>query len=205
MERVATYPEPYCYPSRPHRRRHGPAGYSSYESYRPWLEDEFNFRCLYCLKRMDWAPTDVWAVDHLIPQEEAADLASHYDNLVLACHCCNRQKSSHRVPDPCQVAYGLCLRVESSGQITPLNATGKRLVDTIRLNHEKYVKERAKMIKLLGLTKEHDEVLFEFLMGVPSRLPDLAKLKPPGGNHRPEGVSDSFFARQARGVLPTTY
>jgi HNH endonuclease len=205
VERVATHPEPYSYPSRPHQRRHGPAGYSSYESYRPWLEDEFHFRCIYCLKRMAWAPTDVWAVDHLIPQQEAADRACDYNNLVLACQCCNSQKSSHRVPDPCQVAYGLCLRVESSGQLTPLNAKGKRLVDTIRLNHEKYVNERAKMIKLLEMAKKYDEAQFEVLMGFPSRLPDLAKLKPPGGNGRLDGVSDSFFARQIRGVLPKTY
>ena len=154
MDRVATCPEPYVYPSSPHQRRHGPAGYLSYEKYRPWVEDEFYFRCIYCLKRMVWAPTDVWVIDHLSPQEEAPDLAYDYDNLVLACQCCNRQKSSHRIPDPCQVAYGLCLRVESSGQITPLNASGKRLVDTIRLNHEKYVREREKMIKLLSLAKK---------------------------------------------------
>lgn len=205
METVATYPEPYSYPSRPHRRRHGPAGYSSYEKYRPWLEDEFSFRCIYCLKRMVWAPTDVWTIDHLVPQHEAADLAYDYNNLVLACQCCNGQKSSHRVPDPCQVAYGLCLRVESSGQITPLNAKGKRLVDTIRLNHEKYVQERANMIKLLALAREYDEAEFERLMGFPSGLPNLAKRKPPGGNGRPDGVSNSFFARQIRGVLPRTY
>lgn len=205
MDGVATHPEPYNYPSSLHQRRHGPAGYASYEGYRPWLEDEFCFRCVYCLKRMVWAPTDVWTVDHLIPQEESADLVCAYDNLVLSCQRCNRQKSSHRVPDPCRVAYGLCLRVESSGRITPLNAKGKRLVDTIRLNHERYVQEREKIIKLLRLAKNFDEAQFERMMGFPFGLPNLATCEPPGGNSRPDGVSDSYFARRMRGDLPKTY
>src|SRR5438309_556550 len=104
--------EPYAYPQEPHQRRHGPTGYASYESYRPWLEDDFAFRCVYCLKRMVWAPTDIWAIDHVIPQDEADHLINDYENLLLACQCCNRQKSFHRLADPCKVAYASCLRVE---------------------------------------------------------------------------------------------
>ena len=29
-----------------HSRRHGPLGYLNYSSYRPWLRDEFQFRCV---------------------------------------------------------------------------------------------------------------------------------------------------------------
>src|SRR5208337_687922 len=71
MEGVTSAAEPFAYPTEPHCRRHGPSGYTDYQSYRPWLEDEFSFRCLYCLKRMVWAPTDVWSVDHIISQDEA--------------------------------------------------------------------------------------------------------------------------------------
>ena len=205
MGRVASHPGPYDYPSRPHQRRHGPAGYSSYESYRPWLYDEFSFRCVYYLKRMAWAPTDVWAIDHLIPQDEDPSLSCDYDNLVLACQHCNSRKRSHRLADPCEIAYGLCLRVDSAGRITALSAEGKRLVDTIRLNHELYVKEREKILKVLRVARRHDLALFELLMGFPSNLPVLAGRKPPGGNRRPDGVSDSFFARRVKGELPKTY
>ena len=40
---ILDYPE-----SRP-ERIHGPVGYASYESFRPWLRDEFTFRCVYKL------------------------------------------------------------------------------------------------------------------------------------------------------------
>lgn len=45
---------PFNYPDAPHRRRHGPRGYADYASYRPWLRDEFTFRCVYCLLREQW-------------------------------------------------------------------------------------------------------------------------------------------------------
>jgi hypothetical protein len=204
MERVDRQSEPYRYPSRPHQRRHGPAGYSTYENYRPWLEDDFLFRCVYCLKRMVWAPTDVWAIDHVISQDEASELECEYDNLVFACQCCNRQKSWHRVADPCLVAYGTCLRVEPSGMVTPLNSVGQRLVNTIRLNHPRYVDERLKTIRHLRAIAEIEPSEFQRLMGFPGRLPDLSALKPPKGNRRPQGVAESCLARRARGELPKT-
>ena len=45
---------PFIYPSTPHVRRHGPAGYADSTGYRPWLRDEFSFRCVYCLMREQW-------------------------------------------------------------------------------------------------------------------------------------------------------
>jgi hypothetical protein len=41
----------FRYPAAPHARRHGPQGYADAESYRPWLRDEFAFRCIYSLFR----------------------------------------------------------------------------------------------------------------------------------------------------------
>lgn len=47
---------PFEYPSAPLVRRHGPVGYLDYSSFRPWLRDEFGFRCVYCLRREQWEP-----------------------------------------------------------------------------------------------------------------------------------------------------
>lgn len=48
--------EVFRYPKDLQRRRHGPRGYLRYESYKPWLRDEFRFRCTYCLCRERWFP-----------------------------------------------------------------------------------------------------------------------------------------------------
>ena len=45
---------PFSYPESAHVRKHGPDGYAHYENYRPWLRDEFRFRCVYCLEREQW-------------------------------------------------------------------------------------------------------------------------------------------------------
>ena len=204
MGRVAQTVEPYAYPSGAHRRRHGPAGYADYASYRPWLEDEFSFRCVYCLKRMVWGPSDIWVVDHLIPRDEAPELECEYDNLVLACQFCNGQKGCNRVPDPCKVPYGACLRVEPDGTVTPLNADGHRLERALRLNHSRHVDERRKTLNLLSVLARADRTQFEDRMGYPADLPDLARKTPPR-NTRPEGVAESYLARRQRGQLPVTY
>ena len=205
MDRVDEGIEPYGYPPRPHRRRHGPMGYSTYDSYRPWLEDEFHFRCVYCLNRKVWSPTNIWAIDHLISQDEAPELECEYDNLIFACQFCNQQKLSNRVPDPCQVAYGACLRVETNGMVTPRNAHGNRLVSVIRLNHPRFVEERRKTMKLLCILAKHDRAEYEKMMGFPEDLPDLSALKPPRGNRRPEGISESCFSRKNHGDLQSIY
>ena len=67
---------PFTYPAAPHTRRHGPRGYADYESYRPWLRDEFAFRCVYCLLREAWGPPKgAYALDHFLPVAARPDLA----------------------------------------------------------------------------------------------------------------------------------
>jgi hypothetical protein len=38
----------FAYPRAARSRRHGPCGYAHYSLYKPWLRDEFQFRCVYC-------------------------------------------------------------------------------------------------------------------------------------------------------------
>lgn len=196
--------EPFAYPAHAHSRRHGPAGYTNYQSYRPWLEDEFSFRCVYCLKRMVWAPTDVWSVDHIIPQAEAEKLACVYDNLLLACQCCNRIKSNQRVPDPAVVAYGKCLRVGSDGAVVPLNKIGHRLVRDLRLNEPRYRQWRSQRMRELRALLLCDPEGYEQAMGFPKVLPDLRALRV-NANTRPEGIEESWLAKRLRGELPKVY
>ena len=58
----------FDYPESRSERIHGPAGYATYESFRPWLRDEFTFRCVYCLKRETWGQvTGEFELDHFQP------------------------------------------------------------------------------------------------------------------------------------------
>jgi len=204
MGRTELTANPYEYPSEPHQRRHGPAGYAHYREFRAWLEDEFSFRCIYCLKRMVWSPTDIWAIDHLVSQEEAPERVCDYDNLVLACQFCNGLKGPNRVPDPCEVAYGRCLRVEEDGMVTPLNDFGHRLIKVLRLNHKLQVQARLIVLRIVALWARDNRAQFERMMGFPVELPDLRRKKAPQ-NRRPAGVADCWFAKRERNELPTVY
>src|SRR4051812_9790541 len=112
----------FAYPSGPHRRRHGPQGYTDYKNYKPWLRDEFKFRCVYCLEREVWYPDgeDSFSADHVVPQSKDANRVTDYTNLIYACTRCNSYRRQIRTLDPTKVALGKHLRVEADGALTGL-------------------------------------------------------------------------------------
>ena len=206
MAGITLTAHPYRYPTQARRRRHGPAGYKDYRDYRPWLEDEFLFRCVYCLKRQKWARTDIWTVDHLIPQVDAPELECEYDNLVLTCQRCNSRKLAHSVPDPVAIAYGNCLQVDdSTGEVRALSEQGEILIRVLRLNHPDHIRTRLDTLKVLSILKKCEPEEWKKKMGFPEDLPNLRRRYPPSGNTRPEGVDDSWCEKKRKGLLPEVY
>lgn len=196
----------YAYPAVPHSRKHGPKGYAHHRQYRPWLRDEFTFCCVYCLTRERWGKGRYgFEVDHLIAQTKDPSRILDYDNLVYACATCNRLKSDEEgIPDPCQVAYGECLKVTDDGKIEALNDDGRKLIKWLRLDNEENTEYRRLMLEFIRLAESHDSRRHVQLMGFPDDLPDLDTYQPPE-NSRPEGVEQSWFAKRERGELPKTY
>jgi hypothetical protein len=202
-------PNPFTYPSAPHFRKHGPSGYADYDSYRPWLRDEFSFRCVFCLHREQWGMVKgSWDIDHFVPQSRDASLVLTYDNLLYVCISCNRTKSSRPLPDPCRLALGRCLLVQSNGTVLALNDEGRLIVETLRLNNPEYTHFRSMILDIIqSLVKsktKHARATLMKLMSYPKNLPDLSKQRPPH-NSKPEGVDSSHHARRSRGNLPATY
>jgi HNH endonuclease len=109
---------PFRYPSDAHERRHGPQGYRNYQSYRPWLRDDFSFRCVYCLLREQWVRAKgTFELDHFSPVRDNPGGALEYDNLLYCCASCNATKSSQHAPDPCQFLVAGEVRVLEDGRI----------------------------------------------------------------------------------------
>ena len=204
MERRITY-EPYAYPAAPHTRRHGPSGWSDYRRYRPWLRDEFQFRCVYCLERERWRDMRVaMPVDHFVPQVRAPHLKKTYENLLYLCPCCNTLKLDELLPDPCELALAQCLRVQRDGRIEALSAEGQLIIEVLELDADRVVSHRRRIIgAILSLAASNPDELTLWL-GYPDDLPDLAALVPPT-NSKPDGVTDCFFAQRKRGELATFY
>ncbi len=197
---------PFSYPAAPHVRRHGPCGYADYASYRPWLRDEFDFRCVYCLIREQWGRTaGLFDLDHFLPAALFPDMRESYDNLLYCCTRCNAAKADAVLPDPCQALVQGSVEVYPDGALETRTAEARRLVKRLKLGHREAIEFRRLWIRITAMAEHHDPALYSRLMGYPDDLPDLGRLRPPGGNTRPAGVRMSCHARRRRGTLPATY
>jgi hypothetical protein len=202
----------FDFPSRPHIRRHGPLGYRDYRSFKPWLRDEFDFRCVYCLWRERGCSDGDGAssVDHLLPQSTHPQTVCDYNNLVYACCKCNSVRhDGPSILEPCTDAFGDHLEIQADGTVRPLSQKGAEQIALCRLNRAKLVESRRRMLELVEMFERCDSPeSVEFLQnvcGFPGNLPRLATLRPPAGNARPDGIADSYYERKKRGEVPKTY
>lgn len=196
----------FDYPEPRNHRRHGPAGYANYESYRPWLRDEFTFRCVYCLKREQWGQaTGEFAIDHFQPQTRFPDRITDYSNLVYACARCNLIKLDQDSPDPFAALQRADVMILPDGTMQGLDSGATKLILQLDLNSPRMVEWRVTWMRIVDLAQQRDLELWRRLVGFPIELPKLGHLRPPAGNSRPAGISESWAALASQGKLPEQY
>jgi hypothetical protein len=200
----------FHYAATPHVRQHGPHGYQDARSYKPWLRDELAFQCVYCLCRERWFPDgdDNMSIDHVRPRRAAPAQHSTYENLVYACCQCNASKQDAMgVLDPCEEPFGRHLEVLDDGTIRALTPPGVALIRICRLDRPKLTAFRREILEVWRtLERRHGleaAAMHQRFFGLPANLPNLAALRPPGGNTRPQGIAQSYAERQRRGELPS--
>jgi hypothetical protein len=195
---------PFDYPTTPHVRRHGPKGYLAYASYRDWLRDEFGFRCVYCLLREKWVPGG-FHLDHFQPVVQRPSAVARYSNLRYACGRCNEAKGQSTVPDPLEALLAAAVEVAPDGSLVARTVEARRLVDRLGLDSPVYQEFRRTWMGLVARLAESHADFLPSVLGYPENLPNLKRLRPPAGNDRPEGISESVFERRRAGTLPATY
>jgi hypothetical protein len=204
---------PFDYSNRPHVRKHGPAGYKDYTAYKPWLRDDFHFRCVYCLERERWYPSGhaAFGVDHVHAKGDPANVARicDYENLVYACNRCNSVKQDRLLLDPCATPLAEHVRIADDGTIAWLTAEGRRLVRSLGLDKNELKSIRQRFLRIRRLYQSHPgdpdiRALYLDYFGFPDDLPNLDKLRP-AGNSRPEGLNESYWRQRAENRLPQEY
>jgi len=204
---------PLDYPAAAHVRKHGPAGYAKYEKYKPWLRDEYSYRCVYCLTRETWYPTGAaaFSVDHILPQSQDPTGARvcDYDNLLYACSRCNSARRELSVLNPDQVALGEHLGVTDEGFAVGRTPEGKNLIDILHLNEDDLVQARQETLAVLRLMESYPDNpdvqnLYARRFGYPRHLPNLRMHRPPV-NSRPQGLDASHYDLRARDALSLVY
>jgi hypothetical protein len=204
----------FDYPKIKHVRRHGPSGYAEYTGFKPWLRDDFVFRCVFCLVRermKDPGGQDSFGVEHLKPKKKNPTLICVYENLVYACLQCNSFKGElGGVPDPCLVIYANQVEVRSDGTIHGLTQAGEKMIRVLRLDRDDLTEFRRRYLRMeeaaaknprSDLAREFKASIFSF----PQDLPDLCAARPPGGNSKPEGANTCYRELRNSGTLPETY
>jgi len=202
---------PFTFATDPLIRRHGPQGYADYKSYKPWLRDEFTFRCAYCWVRERFIPSGhrYFGVDHIIPQSTDPSRVCDYENLSYACEWCNSVRQD--VPlalDPFSDTFSDHLLVKQDGALEPLTPRGHAHIQLFRLDRPEPTQFRALILRIVrSLADKADEEsmgVLQYLLSYPDDLPNLLILRPLG-NTRPSGVADCCFARRQQGTLSATY
>src|SRR5207302_793498 len=122
-----------------------------------------------------------------------------YDNLLYARTTCNLAKRDQEIPDPLIVLTRANVQVSEVGRLHTENADAACLIEILGLDTEDAAEFRMTWIGIVALAANDDPDLHRKLMGFPTDLPDLRRLRPPGGNRRHEGVNASLYARRKRG------
>jgi HNH endonuclease len=193
-------------------RLHGPEGYNDYTAYKPWLRDEFEYRCAYCQWRERWnfnkhSGADDFAVEHVQPKSLHPDLTTSYQNLVYACTFCNTRKLSHVLPSVLvQLPLSEHIRFAADGRVEPTTPAGEWLVDALLLNHPGRVEWRQIMLEMWQKvsTSELTHTSTLHFFAYPNDIPNLAALRPPA-NSKNEGILECAWNRHVEGRLPRIY
>jgi hypothetical protein len=158
------------------------------------------------LVREQWGRTaGIFDLDHFLPTALYPETQSSYDNLLYCCTRCNAAKASFAVPDPCQVFVQGAVEVHPDGILEARTADARRLMRRLRLDDRQSTQFRMMWIRITAMAQIHEPDVYQQLMGYPDELPNLGRLRPPGGNTRPEGIAASAFARRRQGQLAEVY
>ena len=185
----------------------------NYRKYKPWLRDEYEFRCVFCKAREKWSSEGAasFHADHLTPKSVDPERASDYSNLVYCCPRCNQVKSTKTLPGPCEEAYGLHYKLGDDGRAIALTRLGTSIIHTTGMNRARAVEYRKRMLDTaVHLSKQAARPdpeaagLLRRWFGYPDDLDDLRELKV-DDNLRPEGAATCFHVKKLAGELPDTY
>jgi hypothetical protein len=146
-----------------------------------------------------------FSLDHFLPVSVHPEHERSYANLLYACAACNRSKGAALLPDPAQVLVEGAVWVHEDGQIEGTTSEARRIIRILGLDSREETETRLLWIGIIALAQRSDPALYQPLMGFPDDLPDLRRLRPPGGNTRPEGVTICFHAQNRQSKLPARY
>lgn len=142
---------PFVYPKTIHIRRERPGHYARYQQYKPFLQREFERKCVYCRMPDSMKGYESFCVDHYRPKRTFSRLATTYSNLFYCCKPCNDRKgpywppeakaATEFIPNPCDHVMFSHLRYARAA-VVARSAAGTKAVDLLDLNDDEVTRYR---------------------------------------------------------------
>lgn len=149
----------FRYPKSKHTRKQSPSSYKDYHKYKPFLQREFERKCIYCMLPDSLKGSDNFGVEHYKPKKKFPDLSVVYQNLFYACNCCNRRKGDfwptanqlergEFIPNPCDNVMFDHLRYDDH-IVKGHSHTGQFTIEALDLNDAKSIEYRSFVFDLI--------------------------------------------------------
>lgn len=165
----------FLYPKVSHTRKLNPRVFKRYQTYKRYLQAEFERVCVYCREPDTTSPNVNFGVDHYRPKSipRFRALGCDYGNLYYCCGSCNSRKNSYwpsdekngpYVVNPCDHVMAKHLRFNSKTcEIEPLTPDGEHTKNLLQLNEPDTVAMRQSILiqleSLDALLKKYQTVL----------------------------------------------
>ena len=150
----------FYFPKYRHKRTQNPRKFKKYQTYKKFLQIEFERVCVYCRQPDTSAPNLNFGVDHYRPKSKFPDLSCVYENLYYCCGTCNTYKSnywpliessSRYIVNPCDFNMSEHLVFDkSSGVVNHKTDSGKFMVEALGLNTPDVVGYRLNTLMIVG-------------------------------------------------------
>ena len=166
----------FQYPKTKHTRKLLPRRqFKRYQTYKVFLQAEFERVCVYCRQPDSSAPNLNFGVDHYRPKGDPrfANLVCAYNNLFYCCGSCNSRKTNYwpideragpYIVNPCDHEMATHLRFDkNTGRIEPKDDThGKYTEELLQLNDSETVQYRLGVLTIVRLlSREIDNLQAE--------------------------------------------
>ena len=149
---------PFAYPKSKHVRREKPGELSPYSKYKPFLQREFERKCIYCRMPDSMQHQHLFGVEHYRPKSRFPELITSYRNLFYACNPCNQRKgeywpprgkgTTHFIPNPCD--HEMFKHLRFSGPVVEAKSmAGEVAEELLDLNDPEAVAYRKFVLDLL--------------------------------------------------------
>ena len=132
-----------------------------YESFRPYVREDFNRQCAYCLlAELLAGGEDNFELDHFYPKSLFPQKLNDFYNIYYACHPCNHMKRAAWPPaaleargigfvDLCKHDFAVHFQAGTDGLWKGSTDSGRYTIDILRLNRRHLVTLR-KLLAQLG-------------------------------------------------------